>query len=313
MNMVYFKLFLISFLAVSCSGSLDEGSRRPDLRNDRLENDGHLREVERRVNRSEVRDKDYCYNFSTCRNVCNNIYTHPAERGRCLDRGVEEVEDIYSVAFRLSEPMTRDLRRIDEDNFGLFIEVGTETFNRYIFNYTFPEAKRVLAWVAENRGIARVIFSLGSEEYRNILLNFMHSMYPLRLEYALHSNLRRGRDFYQISNEQNNDYAVYMAHQVIASDFCDIRHQYSFFNLYHFDETCILRVYCHKQGGSYIHRDDFSFISHVIEYDDIFDYISEEDPDYGLGIETSRRGEITPLVCNRVCNSPDAAYGNSCH
>lgn len=303
MSMVYFKLFLIAFLAVSCSGSLDEGSRRPNFRND-----GALREVEKRSNRPEVRDKDYCYNFSTCRNVCNDIYTHPAERGRCLDRGVDEVEDIYSVAFRLSEPMTRDLRRIDEDNFSLFIELGTETFNRYIFNYTIPEAKRVLAWMAENRGIARVIFSLGQEEYRNILLNLMHSMDPVVVEYALHGHLRRGRDFYQISNEQNNDYAVYMVHQVIAGDLCDVRHQYGFFSLYDFNETCILRVYCHERGGSYIHQDDFSFISHVIEYDDIFDYISEEDPNYGLGIETSRRGEITPLVCDRVCD-----YNNSCH
>lgn len=299
--MVYLRIFLISFLVVAC-GKLSDRSRRPDLRDtDRFD---RLEGVERRLNRSGGEERiDYCYNFSTCRNVCNRIYTHPAERGRCLDLSVEEVEDVYTVAFRLQEPVIRDLRRINEDNFGLFIAVGTETFNQYIYNYTVPEAKRVLAWLAEERGISRNIFSLGPEEYRNIFLNLMQSTDPIVLEYAFHTSLKGGRDFYQISNEQNNDYAVYMAHQVIANDLCDIRHQYSFFSLYDFNETCVLRVYCHEVGGAYIHRDDFSFISHVIEYDDIFDYISEEDPDYGLGIATSRRGgKITPLVCDRVCS-----------
>ena len=295
--MVYLKIFLFSFLFVSCSSKLGDERGRPDLRD--TDPPGPS---ERRVNKPQVREKEYCYNFSTCRNVCNRIYNHPAERGRCLDRSVNEVEDIYFAASRLLEPMTWDLKRINDENFNSFVEVGTETFNKYIFNYTIPEAKRVLAWLAENRNIARVVFSLGPEEYRNIFLNLMHSADPVVLEYALHTNLRRGRDFYQISNEQNNDYAVYMAHQMIANDLCDIRHQYSFFSLYDFNETCILRVYCHEVGGSYIHKNDFSFISHVIEYDDIFDYISEEDPDYGLGLETSRRGEITPLVCERVCN-----------
>ena len=334
--MIYLKIFVLSFLLMSCGGKLGDKSRRPNLRdsnprNIRDSNPRHIRESnpqrepERFLNESEEREKEYCYNFSTCRNVCNNIYTHPAEKGRCLDRSVDEVEDIYSVAFRLSEPMTRDLRRIDKDRFNLFIEVGTETFNQYIFEYTVPQAKRVLAWLAEDRGIARAIFSLGQEEYRNIVLNLMHSMDPVIVENALHTNLRGGGDFYQISNEQNNDYAVYMVHQVIANDLCHVRHQYSFFDLYDFNETCILRVYCHEDrgshthdenldrflhrhvsGGPYIHKDDFSFISDVIEYDDIFDYISEEDPDYGLGITSSRRGEITPAVCNRICTD------NSC-
>jgi len=301
--MLYLRILLISVLLIACD-RLNDNSRRLNVRGaDRLE------WIERRLAGSEDRrGTDYCYNFSTCRNVCNRIYTHSAERGRCLDLSVEEVEDIYTVGFRLKNPVTRDLRRINEDNFSLFVAVGTETFNLYIYNYTIPQAKRVLAWLAEERGIARSIFSLGPEEYRNIFLNLMHSTNPIVSEYAFHTSLRRGRDFYQISNEQNNNYAVYMAHQVIANDLCDIRHQYSFFNLYDFNETCILRVYCHEAGGVYIHRDDFSFISHVIEYDDIFDYISEEDPDYGLGIATtSRRGEITPLVCDRVCR-----YDNTC-
>ena len=302
--MIYLKVFLISFLLVAC-GKLSDRSGRVDVRGiDRFD---RFERMERHLDRDDRSGVDRCYNFSTCRNVCNAVYTHPAERGRCLDLSVEEVEDIYTVAFRLEEPVIRDLRRINENNFSLFIAVGTETFNEYIYNYTIPEAKRLLAWLAEERGIARILFSLGPEEYRNIFLNLMQSADPVVLEYALHTSLRRGRDFYQISNEQNNDYAVYMAHQVIANDLCDVRHQYSFFSLYDFNETCILRVYCHETGGAYIHRDDFSFISHVIEYDDIFDYISEEDPDYGLGIITSRGGEITPKVCNRVCS-----YDNTC-
>ena len=293
MSMLYLKVFFISIFFISCSGRLKDREAPPDLRD--------LRVSERLVEKPRAKGTDYCYNFSTCRNVCNKVYENPAEIGRCLDLSVDEVEDIYTVAFRLLEPMSRDLRRIDEDNFKLFISVGTETFNKYIFNYTIPEAKRILAWLAEQRDISRVLFTLGQEDYRSIFLNLMHSTDSIVVEYALHTSLRRGRDFYQISNEQNNDYAVYMVHQVIANDLCDIRHQYSFFSLYDFNETCILRVYCHEDGG-YIHQDDFSFISHVIEYDDIFDYISEDDPDYGLGIETSRRGEITPRVCERVCS-----------
>ncbi len=289
--MIYLKIFFASIFFISCGSTLSDERERPNLRD---------REVERPADPPRRQGAEYCYNFSTCRSVCSRVYENPAEIGRCLDLSVDEVEDIYTVAFRLQQPMSRDLRRINEDNFKSFISVGTETFNQYIFNYTIPEAKRILAWLAEERGISRMLFTLGPDEYRHIFLNLMNSTDPVVMEYALHTSLRRGRDFYQISNEQNNDYAVYMVHQVIANDLCDIRHQYSFFNLYDFNETCILRVYCHEDAG-YIHQGDFSFISSVLEYDDIFDYISEENPDYGLGIETSRRGEITPLVCERVC------------
>ncbi|MDE0151831.1 MAG: hypothetical protein OXK80_04980 [Bdellovibrionales bacterium] len=289
--MVYLRILLISFLVVAC-GKLGDRSRRPDLRDtDRFDRFDRLDRSDEKV--------DYCYNFSTCRNVCNRIYTHPAERGRCLDLSVYEVEGVHTVAYRLQQPVIRDLRRINEDSFGLFIAVGTETFNQYVYNYTIPEAKRVLAWLAEERDIAKYIFSLGPEEYRNIFLNLMQSVDPIVLEYAFHTSLKRGRDFYQISNAQNNDYAVYMAHQVIANDLCHIRHQYPFFSVHDFNETCMLRVYCHEVGGMYIHRDDFSFISHVMKNANFFDYISEEDPNYGLGIDTDR---ITPLVCDRVCS-----------
>ena len=152
--MFYLKIFFVSIVFISCGNRLSDERERPDLRTPER--------AERPASPPRQQGTDYCYNFSTCRNVCSSVYEHPAEIGRCLDLSVDEVEDIYTVAFRLQQPMSRDLRRINEDNFKSFISVGTETLNRYIFNYTIPEAKRILALAGRGKGCFENTFYLRS-------------------------------------------------------------------------------------------------------------------------------------------------------
>ena len=131
------------------------------------------------------------------------------------------------------------------------------------------------------------------------MLNLLRSTDPLIAEEALHRNLANKADFYEITNKKNNNFAIYMVHEVITEDLCDTRLDYIFLDLYELREACILRVYCHERGGSYIHAPNFKYISHVIEYDEVFDYIQEEDLDVGLDMDLD---EITPQVCDRVCD-----------
>ena len=297
---MFFFLFL--FLAACDEGVGDQIDRDIDLKSDDVIGQ---KGPDFSLSRRNVEPKEICYNFHRCRNACNEIYSEVSESGRCLNFSVSDVEDIYRTAFALQSPLNRNLRRIDSFSFAVFLSAGTETFNTFIYNYTIPEARRVLAWIAEDRDISEVLFRMGAGEFRDIFLNLFGSTNPSAYEYALHTSLKQGNTFYEISNDQNNDYAVYMAHRVIEDELCYPINDYASFDVYDFNEACVLRVYCHDSGrGRYEHQDDFPFISRVIRYDSVFSYIEEEDEDAGLGFSGAR--EITPQICNRVC------FGNSC-
>ena len=287
-KMVYRIFFSILFclLSVSC-----ERTRFRD-RNPSFENiTGHGRldyvPLDQRCSRDEA-----------CRRACEKIYRNTADIDQCVNLHINDVKDLYKVAVYLEKPINRDLRTIREHEFAIFVEVGTQPLNDYVERYTISESKRVLAWIAEENRIARVLFALGPREYRRILINLFRSTDPLVAEEALHNGLSRGDTFYKICNDRNNDYAVYMVHQVIIEDLCETRLDYISLDLYELREACVIRIYCHMHGEKYIHAPDFKYISRVIEYEDIFDYIREEDLDIGLNIN---QDELTSRVCDRVC------------
>ena len=288
----FLLLFLVLFISGACTSSISN--------RERVRLDGDLGGEDRFARRDNP-PKNVCDSFSKCRVACSEIYkNHPEEINRCLQLDVKEVEDIHYIAPIFKNASRLDLKYISAQEFALFMSVGTRTLNKYIYGYTIPEARRFLSWVAEERDIAHVLFALGPEEYKNIFLTLISSVSPLTVENALHWNLVHGSNFYTVSNENNNDYAVYMAHTTIEDELCDFDYEYALFNLSDFNETCVLRVYCHEDEGHYIHARDFGFISSVIERDKIFDFIQEEDAYYGLGINSD---ELTTEICERVCTN----------
>ena len=251
-----------------------------------------------RGKRTPGRFEAVCSNLKECASACDEIYSDKNSAYECTKLPVTDVEYLYKTAVFLKDPITRDLKLIREEEFEVFLSVGVRPFNEYIEQYTITDAKRVLAWLAEERGISRILFAQGPKKYRNIMLNLFRSTDPLVAEEALHRSLSQGDTFYKISNDRSNAYAIYMAHNVITEDLCATNRPYTYLNLFELREACVLRVYCHHHGGGYVHAPDFKYISRIIEYDDVFDYIQEEDLDVGLNIDED---EITPKICDRVC------------
>ena len=254
-------------------------------------------EIEGRL-RDEVSPANRCSNLPECEKACNQIYSQANERNVCYSLSIKNVESIYKVSIYLREPVIRNLRRIKEHEWDLFLSTGATALNDYILNYNISESRRILTWLAEERALARSLFIVGPRKYRQILLELFRVTEPA--EKAIHRSLSHGETLYRISQDNNNDYAVFMVHQVITEDLCEVSRYYSGLNLLEVREACILRVYCHKREGRYIHANEFRYISNVIEYDDIFDYIQEEDPDLGLNLDYDT---ISPEVCDVVCNS----------
>ena len=281
-----FWLLFLSLFLVSC-GSDRFGDRTPTFK---------APDVQGR--KGSVPSHKKCANKRECADACHEIYRHSAAVDECMDSSVRDVEGIYKVSVFLERPFHRDLRTIREKEMALFLNISPDVFNDYIERYTISESKRVLAWLAENKGISYTLFRLGDKKYRPIFLNLMIAADPLMAEEALHRSLFKGYNFYQICNSKNNDYAIYMVHQVIVEDLCDTRLDYLLLDLHELREACILRVYCHQQGGRYVHSEDFKYISQTIEYDPVFDYIQEEDRDVGLNIHSN---EINTDVCDSVC------------
>lgn len=245
-----------------------------------------------------VNEDNICSNSADCSRACSQMFFAAEEKERCKNLSVNDAELVYKVFVYMEEPVSRNLRRIRENEWHLFLHTGLFALNDLIRNYTISESKRVLSWIAEERSISRALFTFGSTFYREVLLNLFLVMEPA--EAALHRSLKYGDTFFDISHDRSNDHAVYMAHQVITDDLCGKRQG---INLYPWSRTnhpeaCILRVYCHYRGNQYIHYDNFRFISEVIEYDDIFDYIQEEDEVFGLNLNYTT---INNYVCDEVC------------
>ena len=283
--MRFLALFLFLFFS-ACTSRL--GDKEPTF----IES-----EIERRL-RDEVSPANRCSNLPECERACNQIYSQPKARNICYNLSIKNVESIYKVFIYLREPVTRNLRRIKEHEWELFLSTGASALNNYILDYNISESRRILTWLAEERAMARSLFITGPRTYRQILLELFRVTEPA--EKAIHRSLSHGETLYRISRDNNNDYTVFMVHQVITEDLCEISRYYSGLNLLEVREACVLRVYCHKREGRYVHAHEFRYISHVIEYDDIFDYIREEDPDLGLNLDYDT---ISPEVCDVVCSS----------
>ncbi len=278
------SFFFILFFLVSCNKRLG----REEKSFKKQEGGNSIKEETNLANK--------CSSLSECVEACDQIYPLAIEKEKCSQLSIRDVEAAYKVAAYLQDPVARNLRRIREDEWNIFLQIGTEAINYYIDGYNVSESRRVLTWLAEEREISHVLFYLGPRVYRKILLNLFRVTEPA--EKALHKSLNKGNTFYKICNNRSNDYAIYMVHQVIAEDLCRVSRFYSGLDLLEVQEACILRVYCHDRGGQYIHANDFRYISRVIEYDKVFDYIQEEDTDLGLNLDYDT---INPEVCDIVC------------
>ena len=283
-------LFSLLILGVSCTGNIGDRARVS------LDQD-----IGEELQPVKSKNEKMCYSFSKCRSACSEIYqNHSGEVARCLNLPVAQVEDIHYIAPVFKNASRLDLKHITARELQLFLIPGTRTLNKYISEYSIPEARRFLAWIAEERDIAYSFFALGPDEYKNFFLNLMSSVSPLTVENALHWNLLHGSNFYTVSNENSNDYAVYMSHIVIEEELCNFDRKFAVFDLSDFNETCVLRIYCHKDGPKYVHQSNFRFISNVIERDSVFDFIQEENPYYGLGVDTN---ELGPQICDKICSN----------
>ena len=253
-------------------------------------------------NFNNVPPEEQCGNSIACRRACGYIYQFVAEQDRCIRKSIQDVETIYRVSQYLRDPVALNLISITEAEFLLFLDSGTEALNYYIEDYNVSESRRFLRWIAESRNISNILFQLGTANFRRILINLL-SVSP-SAELALHASLDSGRTFFRIANNQSNGWAIWMMHQVIAEDLCEPLQYYYGVDPLSAPEACVIRVYCHYRERQYIHANDFPYISRVIEYETVFDYIRDGYP-IGLNLNFDA---LNLQICETVCSS----YRGSC-
>ena len=255
-----------------------------------------------KYNFDDVPEEDQCQNSDPCQRACGYIYQLTEERDRCLRKSIRDVERIYRTSEFLRDPIYINLRNITEAEFSLFLESGTDALNFYIEDYNISESRRFLRWMAEEREIAQLIFQLGSNSFRRIIVNLLRA--STSAEITLHASLDAGKTFFRIANNRSNGWAIWMVHQVISEDLCaPLEYSYGIDPL-SAPEACVLRVYCHYREGQHIHVGDFPYISRVIEYTNVFEYIRD---DYPIGLSLNYNS-LNKNICEAVCSS----YPGSC-
>ena len=219
-----------------------------------------------------------------------------------MRKSIRDVETIYRVARYLRDPVFINLRSITETEFLLFLDGGTEALNYYIEDYNISESRRFLRWIAEERQITILLYRFGTANFRRVLINLLRV--GASAELTIHSSLDTGKNFLRIAHNRSNDWAIWMMHQVISDDLCRPLQYYYGIDPLSAPEACVLRVYCHYREGRYIYENDFSYISDIIRYEDVFDYVRDS---YPIGLDLNY-DTLHVNVCDAVCYS----YPGSC-
>ena len=245
-----------------------------------------------------------CRQVRDCASMCRDVFFTPSERVQCLQLPLYRAESAYRVAYELERPITYRLRRLSVEDFRNFLFIGENAFLDYIDRYRSIEAKRVLAWLVEDRHIAYELYAASSED---ILLELFKGVDRLVPDAALHRDLNGAGHFYKIANNRSNPYVILMAHDIILEHFCPRRPaRFVGLHICDFQSACVLKTYCKRSAGQYIYAKDLKYISHLIEYDESFDYIQDSNRRLGLGF--AAEDEITIPVCEEVCRTCGGCY-----
>ena len=171
-----------------------------------------------------------CEGDDDCEEYCKDIYNRRSVREDCLELAQAQVEKLWEIYEIFESPKEDDLEGIDPEDFEIFVEIDNRPLDTLINKLSSSETKRVLAWVAQDEGIAE-IFQDEDDEYD--LLKELLGSGDTEQQSTLKKNIEGGDSFMQIAIN-DNEIALDWIHSFFSED-CEGNHE----------EVCILkRWYC---------------------------------------------------------------------
>ena len=166
---MFFKLAVRSFVSsagamlmltglTSCIVSNPQGLLAPSR--DDSQYDQSNREDRNRnsvLNRARERySGSACERDRECEDLCKDIYNRRTVRKDCLALPVSQVEKLWEIYDIFRNPREDDLEIIDPEDFEIFVEIDLQPLDTLIRKFGTSEAKRVLAWIAEEPDIVEI-------------------------------------------------------------------------------------------------------------------------------------------------------------
>ena len=212
-----------------------------------------------------------CEGDSQCEEYCKDIYNRRSVREDCLELARAQVDKLWEIYEIFENPKNDDLEIIDPDDFKVFVEIDLRPLDVLIGKFSGSEAKRVLAWIAEESDISEV-FQDEDDEYR--LLEELLREIDTDQKQALSKNLSGGDSFIEIALADEGS-ALDWIHNFISEE-CDSSSK---------EEVCILQDwYCHlelkdDQWDNLVGYENFALIIDDILEDYQVDGATTSDPD----------------------------------
>ena len=111
-----------------------------------------------------------------CEDICKDIYNRRSVRDDCMELPVKQVEKLEEIYETFENPSDNDLASIDSVDFETFVEIDLRPLDTLIGKLSSSEAKRVLAWIADDPDIAEV-FQEEDDEY-DLLKKLLQNLNP---------------------------------------------------------------------------------------------------------------------------------------
>ena len=164
------------------------------------------------INRRKRYSGPKCEGDEDCEEICKDIYNRRSVREDCIELSAEQVDKLDEIYEAFENPSDDDLEEIDPEDFELFVEIDLRPLDTLIGKLSSSEAKRVLAWIADDEAIAEV-FQEEDDDYD--LLKELLDALGGTLQDALGKTVADGDSFMEIIID-NNELALEWVHNYFA-------------------------------------------------------------------------------------------------
>ena len=247
-----------------------------------------------------------CSEHKSCVRVCNEIFYKSVSkvRKRCHGLPKETVSILENLMLVIKNPLLDDLEDLEtgshlDRELRLLLALDYGVWARAIEHYTVDQARSVLIWMSNSKGMVEELLQLKSESRGEIMYNVFTAAgdptKPGPVEEGLSQKIAFDRSFFQLVIANSNYGLLQITHEMIRDDLCNIDYGGESQT-----ELCTLRIYCKEkinQDNEYVHSEDLrNEIARNIQDEDFFNYINKNILRVHSQFITS-----DPIMNNQVC------------
>ena len=159
-----------------------------------------------------------CSESSECKEICDIIYKHQQDKDTCVQKlPVKQVELLDEVYVNLKEPDKESLKKLPSNDLLVLLSINIEPVVTLINRGSQIKVREILTWLAEKKTFSEIF---KKADRRFTILKALLKKLNTDPNQALSVPIYNGKNFIEISVEENNEPAIDWVHEFFDED-CD--------------------------------------------------------------------------------------------